>query len=130
LDRWSSKDIRKLLADFRAFWKGNDWAAFEALTAHKRADLLVLPNLIEEVASLYNRKRIDRDVVALALGVAIEVLWEQSQVFVKGGRADRGEWTYNEWQEMQTDTRIRRERAHRKIRRRRTWKNLTRGQGG
>jgi hypothetical protein len=105
------------------------WGAFEGLEPRERAQILVVPNLIEEIGALYNRRRLDRDVVALALGVMVELLWVECQALVKGGQADRGEWVYSEWAEMQADTRERRERAHNKIRRRRTWKNLMSGRG-
>jgi hypothetical protein len=89
----------------------------------------VFPNLIEEVSGLYNRKRIDREVVALSLGVLIEQTWTESQEFVKGCHAHRSKWAYCEWQEMQLDTVQRRRNAHAKIQRRRARKNLMFGTG-
>lgn len=129
LGRFSSRDVLELSSEFRVFWKAKTYTDFDVLGPEERSQMLVVPNLIEELGSLYNRRRLDRDVVALALGVLVELLWEEGQALIRGGKADRGEWVYCEWAEMQADTRLRRDRAHDKIRRRRAWKTLLFGNG-
>jgi hypothetical protein len=129
LHRFNSLEILKLREELREFWKQAEWDTFKALTHQERGRLLIVPNLIEELGGIYNRRRLDRDVAALALGVMVEVVWNECQGLIKGCRADRGEWIYREWDDMRTDTRARRERAHNKIRRRRARKTLLSGKG-
>ena len=124
-----SNDVLKLTKNYRTFWKTKKWADYSALTGPEQADLLVFPNLIEELAGQYNRKRIDREVIALSIGPLIEEGWAGTQEFIKGAQVTRSRWAYCEWQEMQLDTVARRRRAHTRIQRRRSRKNLFFGTG-
>jgi hypothetical protein len=121
-DRFESKEVRRRIADSTDFWKTHDWAAFQQLDTWRRSEMVAVANLIEEVASQYNRKLLDRNIAALVLGGLIEALWEDWQVIVNGGQESRGEWVFREWERMQADTRKRRDRAHQKMRRQASWR--------
>ena len=126
-DRFTSEEIRTGISDARDFWEANDWAAFQGLSRSGRSELLVVPNLIEEVAHAYNRKQLDRGMAALVLGGLIERLWDDWQELVNRGRQWRGESVYYEWSRMQADTRTRRDREERKLQRRESWHNRAYG---
>ncbi len=65
----------------------------------------MLPNIIEEVAFLYNRRLLDRGVASEILGVDVESLWIVGQPLIKGERGFRERPSiYCEWEEMQEDT--------------------------
>lgn len=130
LKRFNSLQTLDLREELRIFWKDGTWKKFKELGPSERGRLLVIPNLIEELGALYNRRRLDRDVTALGLGLYIEVVWSECQGLILGCRGEKGEWIYSEWDEMRADTQARRERAHRKILKRRAWKNLFSGGGG
>lgn len=85
-------------------------------------------NLIEEVGALYDRKLIDRDVIAETLGVHVERLWEACINYVTGVRAAKNNpWLFDYWEQMQRHTPTRRAKAKRKITRRRRRHELFRG---
>jgi hypothetical protein len=113
-DRFNQPDIIALSAEYGEYWRRHSFRHFQRLSGDERAQLLVVPNLIEEAAAAYVRGLIDRDIAAQMLGVLVEYMWEISQPLVNGAQADRDEWTYGEWKAMQEDTKARRERSRRR----------------
>jgi len=88
-----------------------------------------MANLIEEVAFLYNRNLLDRDVAADILGAYVERLWGVSGSLVTEVRAKEGRPTFfSEWEEMQADTPGRSDRnlreRHRRVARRKYLRSL------
>jgi hypothetical protein len=64
-----------------------------------------LPNIIEEIAYLYNHGALDRNVAAELLGVYVERLWKTSESLVKEIRvAEQRPRVFIEWEQMQADT--------------------------
>jgi hypothetical protein len=128
-DRFNHPEIISLTASYSEFWGSKTFVDFKALGAQDRSKLLVVPNLIEEMATTYNRNLIDRDAAAEMLGVLTEALWQESGALVGAARQERhNSWIYAEWEEMQKDTARRRLAGRRKTIRRRARSRLLRGQ--
>jgi hypothetical protein len=113
---------------YQDYWSKHSFAQWLAQSRDARQRALVVPNFIEELATAYNRKLVDREVVAMYLGGAVEVLWHQSDKLVVGMRKAVGnDWLYAEWADMVPDTKRRRERIEHKFGRRRARRQLVRG---
>lgn len=85
-----------------AKWSVDD---FKQLTTHEEAEQLRLPNLVEEIAYLYNQKVLDRRVAAELLGVYVEKLWVASKDLVEELRVSENRpRLYVDWEAMQNDT--------------------------
>jgi hypothetical protein len=124
-DRFNKPSMRRRAARYREYFedKPHSYKDFKKEKRVKRNELMLLPNVIEEVAALYHRKLIDRDVAAETLGPYVENLWEASLPFVSALRAERP-GTFCDWEEMQRDTPGRRLKANEKIARRRLRRKL------
>lgn len=120
-DRFNDPDLLRASARYREYWKANTFADFSSLDLADQLEYLMLPNLIEEVATLYNRNVLDRNLAAQLLGVYVEVLWEASSPLVGEVRLEEDRATiYSEWEAMQNDTPSRRAKANDETERRRT----------
>ncbi len=127
-DRFNQPEILKAGAVYRDYWESHSHKDFKALDRAARLELLMLPNLIEEVAFLYNRKLLDRNVAAELLGVYVERLWVVSHPLVFDERRERNHpGLYSEWEEMQRDTPSRQLAGIRRAKRRRARRMLLRG---
>lgn len=127
-DRFNQLEIIRLCARYTDFWETNSYAEFRALPRPARAEWLVLPNFLEEVGALYNRKLLDRDVAADVLGMYVEDLWTVSLPLVTGERINRNDPAiFSEWEEMQRDTPSRQVATNRRNQRRRARRKLLRG---
>jgi hypothetical protein len=83
-------------------WTGE---AFKSLSTVRQLEEMRLPNVIEEIAVLYNRGVLDRGVAAELLGVYVERLWQTSGDLVKELRtAERRPRIFIHWEHMQKDT--------------------------
>jgi hypothetical protein len=127
-DRFNQLEIIRLCARYTDFWETHSYEEYRALPRPERAEWLVLPNFLEEVAALYNRKLLDRDVAADVLGMYVEDLWTVSLPLVTGERIKRNDPTiFSEWEEMQRDTPSRQMGTNRRNERRRARRKLLRG---
>jgi hypothetical protein len=78
---------------------------FEALPLADQYAWLRLPNLIEEIAYLYNCGVLDRDVAAELVGVYVERLWAACSTLLRELRVVEGRpRVFIEWERMQGDT--------------------------
>jgi hypothetical protein len=78
---------------------------FDALPLAEQLGWLRLPNLIEEIAYLYNCGVLDRDVAAELVGVYVERLWASCAKLLRELRAAEGRpRVFIEWERMQGDT--------------------------
>jgi hypothetical protein len=124
-DRFNTQEMLQRSTRYKAYWEKHSYTDFKSLDDAQQLDWLMLPNLIEEIAFLYNRKLLDRDVAAELLGVYVERLWEASQPLIGDIRQAEGRPTiFREWGQMQEDTPGRRRRAIRRDERRRALPNL------
>lgn len=83
-------------------WSAED---FKQLTDHQQAEQIRLPNLVEEIAYLYNQKVLDRRVAAELLGVYVEKLWIASKDLVEELRiSEKRPRLFVDWEAMQNDT--------------------------
>jgi hypothetical protein len=97
------------LHELGSYFRDQGHSEYERLPKSEQLEMMRLPNLIEEIAALYNRKALDRDFAALLLGQYVEPLWDDGATFIQDMRiADESPRLFVEWQEMQTDTRKRR----------------------
>jgi hypothetical protein len=114
-DRFNRPETILMSARYTDYWEHNTYEDFAALTRENRSKWLVLPNLIEEVAAMYNRNLVDRDITAEVLGPLAEAMWRRSIPLVVGSRKSRKDrWVYAEWEQMQKDTLRRRSDARRR----------------
>jgi hypothetical protein len=126
-DRINTPKMLRASARYREYWRHNGFAEFSSLDLAEQLECLMLPNLIEEVAALYNRNLLDRDLAAQLLGVYVEVMWKASVPLVSEVRGKENRSTiYSEWEEMQNDTPGRTAKANRKTERRRARRELFR----
>lgn len=128
-EKFSEAEMIKLISDTRNFWQveprrqGERWREFNQKDREKRGMLVLLPNLLEEVASLYNGNLLDKDVTAKTLGAAAEAYWVEAQWFVERARAQRDNpRVYAEWERMVQDTPRRRQRLSEREARRLRWR--------
>jgi hypothetical protein len=127
-DRFNDPVLLRAAARYREYWRNNTYADFDFLDLGDQLECLMLPNLIEEVAVLYNRNLLDRNLAAQLLGVYVEVLWQASIPLVSEVRQQENRSTiYSEWEEMQDYTPSRRAKANRKTERRRARRKPFRG---
>jgi hypothetical protein len=128
-DRFNQPDMRRRAGEYREYFGDakSTYDDYMLLKRTERNELMLLPNLIEEVAALYVRKLIDRYVAAETLGPYIEELWEVTKAFAMRVRADQVPECFIDWESMVEDTPGRRAKANAKMARRRAWRKLVRG---
>jgi hypothetical protein len=127
-DRFNEPEIIRASAHFTEYWRSHSYEEYKELELAQQMEWRMLPNIIEEVAFLYNRRLLDRGVAAEILGLYIEHLWVVCQPLKEGLRRDRNRPSvYCEWEEMQKDTPQRQLKGVRKAERRRARRKLVRG---
>jgi hypothetical protein len=127
-DRFNQRQMLRSSAAYMDAWENDFYESFKALDRADRLEWMMLPNLIEEVAFLYNRKLLDRNVAAEILGIYVERLWTVSIPLVSELRREKNRPSlFSEWEEMQRDTPARQMKAIRKAERRRARRRLLRG---
>jgi hypothetical protein len=126
-DRFNRPEMRRRAGEWREYLEAHTYDDFKKLSWVERNELLLLANVIEEIAAMYHRRVVDRDVAAEAVGVYVEALWEVSQTFIVAARADKGPKIFCDWEAMVADTPARKLKADKKIARRRLWRKLLRG---
>jgi len=126
-DRFNNPEWTTRASRYRDYWGKHDYQHFKKLKRVQANELLILPNVIEEIAALYHRKLIDRDVAAEVLGLYVEELWTTSLPFVSALRAEHGPDLFSDWEHMQRDTPVRKLKAKKKMDCRRAWHRLLRG---
>lgn len=108
-DAFNQLDQLKAAAEHKKKWSVWTVADLEALTEVEVAEWMRLPNIVEDVAYLYNRKALDRDVAAELLGVFVERLWVATERLARELRkAEQRPKIFVEWEKMQQDTWARR----------------------
>jgi hypothetical protein len=121
----NTREMLRATAEYGIYWKKHTFAEFLKEDPVRRIELNMLPNLMEEVASLYNRKLVDRTIVAQLLGTYAIKLWEVSGPSIADRRAYNDDLhLYAEWEEMQKDAPTRQAKADRRADRRRARKRL------
>ena len=128
-DCFNKREMLRASAEYVEYWKSHTFAEFDAMSLADQLEHLMMANLIEEVAVLYNRNLLDRNLAAQLLGVYVEVLWQASIPLVSEVRQQENRSTiYSEWEEMQADTPGRSDRnlreRHRRVARRKYLRSL------
>ncbi len=109
VDRITSRGSLDEWQDIQEYWRFHSYTDFQRLPVRQQVAMLRLPNLIEEVGTVYNKDGLDRNLASELLGVYIEVLWESAEQFVRDMRSvDERTKAFDEWERMQIDTRARR----------------------
>lgn len=119
-DRFNQSELRRHSSLYRNYWETQSYKQFRKLGRVDQNQMLVIPNLIEEVATLYNRNLLDKDLAAEVLGVYIVGLWGAGTALVYGLRTEFEDDSFCEWERMKDDTPERQRRALRKTTRRQT----------
>jgi hypothetical protein len=110
------------------YWGQHSYAEFKELPSAESSQWMALTNLLEEVGALYDRKLVDRNVIAETVGLHAEWLWEKCMPYVVGARqSDNNPWLFDYWEHMQRNTVTRRAIAKRRLTRRRMLRKLFRG---
>lgn len=127
-DRFTDSKMLRASGEYVEYWESHTFSDFAALSIVEQLDRLMMPNLIEEVAFLYNRNLLDRNVAADLLGFYVERLWDVSSSLVgEVRRAENRATFYSEWEAMQEDTRARSTASSRPTDRRRAWRKHLKG---
>jgi hypothetical protein len=126
-DRFNRPEMRRSAGEWREYLEAHTYDDFKNLRWVERNERLLLANVIEEVAAMYHRRVVDRDVAAEAVGVYVEGLWEVSKTFIAEARSDKGPNIFCDWEAMVADTPARKLKADRRIARRRLWRKLLHG---
>jgi hypothetical protein len=104
-DLLNTLDNLRATAEHQERW--SQWTATElnALTEGKQAEQMRLPNMVEEIACLYNRRVLDRDLAAELLGIYVEKLWKASERLIRELRdVEHRPRIFVEWEAMQAET--------------------------
>lgn len=104
-DLLNTLDNLRATAEHQERW--SQWTATElnALTEGEQAEQMRLPNMVEEIACLYNRRVLDRDLAAELLGIYVEKLWKASERLIRELRdAEQRPRIFVEWEAMQAET--------------------------
>ncbi len=100
-------EILGRIAAFQDYWDEHSYAQYRQLNRQHRLEGLFVANFIEEIAALYNRGLLDRDVAAEVLGIYVERAWTSAAKLVHGIRTNDSlgnPTAYCEWEAMQKDT--------------------------
>jgi hypothetical protein len=104
-DAFNAVELLRASAEHKAKWP--EWTVedLKAMSEVEQAECMRLPNIIEEVAYLYNHKALDRNVAAELLGVYVECLWDASEGLIRELRVAEGRpQIFIDWEQMQGDT--------------------------
>jgi hypothetical protein len=104
-DLLNTLDNLRATADHQTSWSQWTAADINALTGREQAEQMRLPNMVEEIACLYSRNVLDRDLAAELLGVYVEKLRKASERLIGELRdAEQRPRIFIEWEAMQKDT--------------------------
>jgi hypothetical protein len=104
-DALNTLDILRATVEHKENWAKWTIEDLANLPEREQVEQMRLPNLVEEIAHLYNRKVLDRDVAAELLGVYVEALWIASERLVKELRiSEQRPRVFIDWEKMQADT--------------------------
>ena len=104
-DTLNQLDLLRATTEHQENWANWTIEDLEKLTELEQAEQMRLPNLVEEIGYLYNRRVLDRKVAAELLGVYVEALWIASERLVKEIRlSEKRPRVFIDWEEMQADT--------------------------
>ncbi len=67
-DCFNKREMLRASAEYVGYWESHTFADFDAMSLADQLEHLMMANLIEEVAFLYNRNLLDRNVAADILG--------------------------------------------------------------
>ncbi len=103
--RFAAAEILKSLVKLREIASGSDeecWATFEGLSFAERFEVLLAPNLCEELGGVYKHGMVERDVVKTAFGHTASAIWGEFEWFIKRVRQDDPGY-YRDWRDMLID---------------------------
>lgn len=93
-------------ADANVPWSSDDpverLEEFHAGDLQERLEILVAPNFLEEVAGMYNRDLLDREIVSEVLGEVVTTWWTLGSWFIEPERA-RNPKHLRQWKAMRDD---------------------------
>ncbi len=104
-DLLNGLELLRATAKHSEQWPKWTAADFKALPNIEQLEWMRLPNIVEEIAVLYKRGMLDRDVAAELLGVYVERLWKSSEKVIRELReAEQRPRIFIDWEQMQSDT--------------------------
>jgi hypothetical protein len=78
------------------------WQAFRESSLTEQVEALVLPNLVEELAGMYNHKLLNRKIAKDFFGFTAHQLWSEGWWFTQRSREYYAEY-YTQWEKMLVD---------------------------
>jgi hypothetical protein len=104
-DAFNQMELLEAAAEHKERWSVWTVADLHGMTEVEQAKWMRLPNIIEEVAYLYNNDALDQDVAAELLGVYVERLWVATERLANELRkAEKRPKVFVDWERMQADT--------------------------
>lgn len=104
-DAFNQPEMLRASAKLSENWSKWTLETFNGLSSENQIQEMRVPNLIEDVAFLYNCDELDKTLAAEMLGVYAEKAWKASERFVKELRTDlRNPRLFVQWEQMQTET--------------------------
>lgn len=103
--RFAQAEIRRSLAILLTLPEDSDEqrrARFNALTAEEQLEMLLAPNLCEELGGVYKHGMIAREVAKTSFGHTALLLWERAQWLVTPAR-EQDPGYFRDWQDMLID---------------------------
>ena len=108
-ERFSAITSQHLTAAYNLFDLGSETAdekftAFLQWDPPKQLDALMIPNLIEEIAGMYNHKLLHKEITADFFGVLAQDMWELGAWFIERYRTHANDLNfYSQWELMLVD---------------------------
>jgi hypothetical protein len=104
-DTFNQLEFLRAAVELKETWSTWKLDVLLALPPVQQSEGMRLPNLIEEVAHLYNTEALDRDVAAELLGVYVEKLWQACEGIIREYRVhEDNSRLFVDWEKMQNDT--------------------------
>jgi hypothetical protein len=75
------------------------WDQFHASSLQDQFDAMVIPNLVEEIAGMYNRGLLDKTAAKEYFGYPAHALWKRAEWFVYRARKDDSDY-FIQWEAM------------------------------
>jgi hypothetical protein len=124
-ERFSEERTILRIERYKRYWERTSYEAHTARSYGEQVEWRAFANWIEEVAAMYTRNLIDRDVAAETIGIYVEELWVPTyRNYIEAARDRTNRFLYVDWQWMQEDTQRRRAVYRERVRWRRERREL------
>jgi hypothetical protein len=105
-ERFANPEMRSYIRSTQELFALGDktadekWREFKSWPGERRLEALVLPNLLEEMAGMYNRRILHRQATKDFFGYTALRLWTSGEWLVKRMREESNPNYYIQWEQM------------------------------